>query len=411
MAPIRGLEGEPADVRPSMVTGAVPGPKSEALRDELAGFADTNMLHFFADYAASTGNFLVDADGNTLLDVFMQISSAPLGYNHPAVLEALRDPANLPLLANRPALGNLPPADWAATLRRCLMAIAPAGLSSVTTMACGSCANENAFKAACIWHARAARGGATTAGDAGLLAAAMDNAAPGSPPVSILAFDGSFHGRTLGALSCTRAKALHKVDIPAFPWPSAPFPVLRYPLAEHAAENAAEEARCLARTGEILADARAAGRPVAACVVEPIQAEGGDRHASPAFFRGLRALCADAGAAFVVDEVQTGGGVTGDWWAHTAWGLAPEEAPDLVTFSKRMLTGGFYAKAADDPGATHGGFVPQPVETFRGVHFHTLGGHRPAQGPSAPSDQTVHRSQRLCSWSSGEYGRTQGTSS
>ena len=138
VSPIRGLEGEPADLRPSMVTAAVPGPKSDALRDELADVADTNMLHFFADYAASSGNYLVDADGNTLLDVFMQISSAPLGYNHPAVLEALRDPANLPLLANRPALGNLPPAGWPAALRRCLMALAPAGMSSVTPMACGS---------------------------------------------------------------------------------------------------------------------------------------------------------------------------------------------------------------------------------------------------------------------------------
>ena len=78
--------------------------------------------------------------------------------------------------------------------------------------------------------------------------------------------------------------------------------------------------------------------PRAGIVVEPVQAEGGDNHASPSFFRQLQKLCHKFGAAFIVDEVQTGCGATGKFWAYEHWNL--ETPPDFVTFSKKMLTGG-----------------------------------------------------------------------
>jgi 4-aminobutyrate aminotransferase/(S)-3-amino-2-methylpropionate transaminase len=85
---------------------------------------------------------------------------------------------------------------------------------------------------------------------------------------------------------------------------------------------------------------RACGRSIDACIVEPIQAEGGDHYGSANFFRELRDICLDNDIAFIVDEVQTGGGATGRWWAHEAWGLSVP--PDLVTFSKKMITGGYF---------------------------------------------------------------------
>lgn len=59
-------------------------------------------------------------------------------------------------------------------------------------------------------------------------------------------FLGAFHGRTLGALSTTHSKYIHKIDIPAFDWPIASFPQYRYPLEENKRENDAEDKRCLA---------------------------------------------------------------------------------------------------------------------------------------------------------------------
>lgn len=115
----------------------------------------------------------------------------------------------------------------------------------------------------------------------------MNNAAPGSPELAVLSFARSFHGRGFGSLSCTRSKAVHKLDIPAFNWPQAPFPSLKYPLEANEEANRAEEARCLAAVEELIKTWHC---PVAALIVEPIQSEGGDNHASPAFFQGLRDL-------------------------------------------------------------------------------------------------------------------------
>tara|TARA_B100000795_G_scaffold170982_1_gene128852 strand:+ start:500 stop:862 length:363 start_codon:yes stop_codon:yes gene_type:complete len=86
----------------------------------------------------------------------------------------------------------------------------------------------------------------------------------------------------------------------------APFPRLAYPLETHALANAAEEERCLAEVDRLMAEGKARGRDVAALVVEPVQAEGGDNHASHGFFLALRRLCTRHGASFIVDEVTDG---------------------------------------------------------------------------------------------------------
>lgn len=76
------------------------------------------------------------------------------------------------------------------------------------------------------------------------------NQSPGSPRYSILSFKGAFHGRTLGSLSTTHSKYIHKIDVPAFDWPIASFPVYKYPLEENVKENEREDERCLAEVGK-----------------------------------------------------------------------------------------------------------------------------------------------------------------
>ena len=105
---------------------------------------------------------------------------------------------------------------------------------------------------------------------------------------------------------------------------------------------------------------------VAAVIIEPIQGEGGDRHASAEFFRGLRRLTSQYGTAFVVDEVQTGGGGTGRWWYHETWNLP--EPPDLMSFSKRMQIGGYYCREAFHPADAYrifNTFLGDPLRTAR----------------------------------------------
>lgn len=94
----------------------------------------------------------------------------------------------------------------------------------------------------------------------------------------------------MGALSVTHSKAVHKLDFPAFDWPCAHFPMYKYPLEEHMSENKAEDAKCLAEVEDLIEEFKRKGRPVAGMIIEPIQAEGGDHHASPEFFQALQKL-------------------------------------------------------------------------------------------------------------------------
>ncbi|XP_041061682.1 4-aminobutyrate aminotransferase, mitochondrial isoform X2 [Carcharodon carcharias] len=291
----------------------VPGPKSRKLMKKLNELQNTGAVNFFCDYEESRGNYLVDVDGNRMLDLYTQIASIPLGYNHPALVKVLQNPEN---------------------------AVAPKGLKQIQTMACGSCSNENAFKAACIWYRNKERGKAIHTKEE--LESCMINQAPGSPDITILSFMGGFHGRTFGCLTATHSKPVHKVDIPAFNWPTAPFPTLKYPLEEFVRENAQEEERCLEEVEDLIVKFRKKGRNVAAIIIEPIQSEGGDNHASDDFFKKLRNIAKKHGCAFLCDEVQTGGGSTGKFWAHEHWGL--DDPADIVTFSKKFLSGGYFYK-------------------------------------------------------------------
>ena len=252
------------------------------------------------------------------------------------MIKAISDPENLAMLVQRPCLGILPPADWSSRIERTLMKFAPKGLTEANTMMCGSCSNENAYKAAFIWYQTKFRGGLPPTTED--MTSSMLNQAPGSPNLSILSFNGSFHGRLIGCLSTTHSKAIHKVDIPSFDWPVVDFPILKYPLNQYASENAKEEARCLGLAEEAILQSQSKN-PVAAVIIEPIQAEGGDNHASPDFFRKLRSIASNYGIAFIVDEVQTGAGATGSFWAYEQWQL--DDPPDFVTFSKKMQTGGY----------------------------------------------------------------------
>lgn len=209
----------------------------------------------------------------------------------------------------------------------------------VQTMACGSCSNENAYKAIFIRYNTQIRN------DKPFTAAELNqtlyNTGPGCPDLSILSFSGSFHGRTLGCLATTHSKPIHKLDIPTFDWPIASFPRYRYPLEENVAYNNKQDEDCLKEVEQLIEYYNnKKKRPVAGIAVEPVQSEGGDHHGSAAFFQGLQKIAKKHNAMYLIDEVQTGLAATGKIWAHEYFNLPTP--PDVMTFAKKMQIGGFY---------------------------------------------------------------------
>lgn len=322
------------------VSGELPGP----LAAQGMALGRFDMQHRYRavvmDAEASQGVWLQDLDGNVFLDLFGSFALGALGYNHPALLATASSPAFARAAANPTSTPFLTAPDWLDFVHQVQTRWAPAGMGSMYCVDGGGEGVESALKAAFIVHGEARRRAQGRSPDPLQMsteeqAAWMDNA---STDAVVVAFEGAFHGRGLGPLSATHSKLLHKADLPAFPWPKVPFPANRWPLAQHAEDNAREEARCVAELERVL-DAHA-GR-VAAILVEPIQSEGGDRHASPAFFQAVQRLAGLAGAAFVLDEVQTGVGTSGRLWATEHLDLP--RPPDLLCFGKKMQMGGFFS--------------------------------------------------------------------
>ncbi|QUC22310.1 uncharacterized protein UV8b_06551 [Ustilaginoidea virens] len=325
-----------------VVKTSIPGPKAAKAIKELDRVFETRSINMMIDYPQSAGNYIADPDGNVLLDVYAQIASIPVGYNNLRLRRVARSPEMINALVNRPALGNFPSTTWANLLKTGVLKVAPKGLNNVYTAMAGSDANEIAYKAAFMYKRQQERGGPDVDFTPHEMESAMNNQAPGAAQLSILSFKSSFHGRLFGCLSTTRSKPIHKLDIPAFDWPQATFPQLKYPLDQHAEENAKAEQASLDEVEHLI---KTWHLPPAAVVVEPIQSEGGDNHASPAFFQKLRALTLKHNILLIVDEVQTGVGATGKFWAHEHWNL--QDPPDMVTFSKKAQAAGYYYRSKD----------------------------------------------------------------
>lgn len=324
-------------VKPQLISSSVPGPVSVEANNQLGTIFDNRAAYFVTDYENSLGNYISDVDGNLLLDVYCQISSIALGYNNPSLIKTAQSKEMIDSLINRPALACFPSKNYAQILNEGILAAAPPGMSKVWTALSGSCANETAYKAAFMYQAAKERGLLDFNHEE--LESVMQNKFPGSSKKVILSFENGFHGRLFGSLSTTRSKPIHKLDIPAFNWPMAPFPKLKYPLNEFTQENLEEEDRCLQEFERIIKNDWEPHQ-IAAIIVEPVQSEGGDNHASAHFFQGLRDITLKHDILMIVDEVQTGVGASGKFWAHEHWNLT--NPPDMVTFSKKFQAAGFY---------------------------------------------------------------------
>ena len=290
-----------------------PGAVHDTLRRHLLAVGYPIVL----DLEASRGAWAVDAlTGQQYLDFSSFYGSNPLGYQHPGMLEPdvqARLSRAATIKVGNPDFYTQYFAEFVATLSR---TAAPPELPHYFFVEGGALAVENGMKAAFDWKVR-------------------KNLAAGRPAggSQILHFEQAFHGRAGYTLSVTNTDPVKTLYFPKFDWPRVPAAPIEFPLEAHLAEVEARERASLAAV-ERAFDQR--GHEIAAILIEPIQCEGGDHHFRPDFLAGLRRIADEREALLIFDEVQTGVGLTGAWWAFQKLGVQP----DVLCFAKKMQVGG-----------------------------------------------------------------------
>lgn len=274
------------------------------------------------DTRASRGSWLVDArDGTRHLDLFSFFASAPLGMNHPALADDPVFRAELAEIAvNKPSNSDVYTTHMAEFVETFERVIGDPALPHLFLVEGGALAVENALKTAFDWKQR-------------------HNALHGRPEhlgTRVLHLRKAFHGRSGYTLSLTNTDPVKTARYPRFDWPRIDVPAIRFPLAEHLDEVRAAEARALDQARAAFA---AHAHDIACFIAEPIQGEGGDNHLRAEFLAAVQALCRENDALFVLDEVQTGCGMTGSAWAYQQLGVQP----DVVAFGKKLQVCGIMA--------------------------------------------------------------------
>jgi len=146
----------------------------------------------------------------------------------------------------------------------------------------------------------------------------------------------AFHGRSGYTLSLTNTEPVKTDRFPIFDWPRIEVPAITFPLDAHLTDIEAAEHRAVTQARAAF---EAHPHDIACFIAEPIQGEGGDNHMRAEFLQAMQALCHEYDALFVLDEVQTGAGLTGTAWAYQQLGLQP----DIVAFAKKVQVGGIMA--------------------------------------------------------------------
>lgn len=285
---------EPLGARSPSVARAVPGTMGAALLDALANAECPALTARRARrnersgapqdpivWAEAAGANVVDVDGNVYVDLTAGFGVAALGHRHPSVVEAVRRQSDRLLHA----LGDVHPSDVKIALLERLTALAPFPDARAILVSDGSDAVEAALQTAWL-HTRR----------------------PG-----VLAFEGGYHGLSLGALAVCGYQPAFRAPFSAQLGGHAVF--ARFPRASDAVAQALDEVAGALESSPL---------PVGALLVEPILGRGGVVVPPAGFLRGLAELARAHGALLVVDEIWTGLHRTGPRWACLDEGVEPD---------------------------------------------------------------------------------------
>lgn len=293
----------------------------EGVRRQLSKHMLVDGLPFVLDLEKSHGAFLYDAlGGREMIDLFTCFATSPLGFNHPG----LRDPKFveeiLPSALNKPSNADFYTAEMARFVEAFAGTIHPSLSGHLFFIEGGAPAVENALKTAFDWKVRKN------------LAAGR-----GEKGYRVIHLKQAFHGRSGYTLSLTNTDPRKTDYFPKFDWPRIGNPKLSFPTTPQVLE--AVEAAERASTAQVRQALLDHPDDVAALIIEPIQAEGGDNHFRSEYLQALRDLADEEEFLLIFDEVQTGFGTTGKWWCAEHFGIQP----DIFAFGKKTQVCGIAA--------------------------------------------------------------------
>lgn len=317
---------------PPRVTMAVPGPRSRELGARLSRVESRNITRIGETgpifWSEAAGANVRDADGNVYVDFTAGFGVSAAGHAAPAVRAAIGAQASKLMHA----LGDVHPADIKVQLLERLAELAPGDLSVSILSANGSDAVESAWKTATLATGRS----------------------------GVVAFRGGYHGLGFGALALTAEPRFRE------PFSRQLYQGIRFVWFPDAAEEAGAAAS-LEEVRRHVLEARKGPDAIGAVLVEPIQGRGGIVVPPPDFLPGLRRLCTELDTLLVLDEVYTGFGRTGRWFACEHWDVAP----DLLVVGK-SLGGGLPLSAVIGTPAVMAGW---PASEGEAIHTSTFLGN------------------------------------
>ncbi|EJN57712.1 aspartate aminotransferase family protein [Halogranum rubrum] len=286
---------------------SVPGPKSRALIEKQQNI-DSSAVAYPEDipiaFEEGKGATVRDVDGNTFIDMFAGIGVLNVGHSNPYVLDAVHEQTDKFVhTVDFPTEARL-------DLIEKLDEIAPGALQGNNKVVFGGPTGSDAVEAAI-------KLGKYNTGGSGLIA-----------------FRGAYHGATSGAMSVTSNKSFKEAYTPLLPdVVHAPYP---YPFGQEKSPQAAVD-HALEEVQAILEDPYGGLANPAGIIVEPIQGEGGVITPPEGFLQGLRDLATDNDVPLIFDEIQSGLGRSGQWWASEWYDVTP----DVMTSAKALGGVGF----------------------------------------------------------------------
>ncbi|PIE52688.1 L-lysine 6-transaminase [Candidatus Fermentibacteria bacterium] len=266
------------------------------------------------DLRNSRGSYIRDAaTGRDYLDLFSFFASAPLGFNHPSLANDEWKKHISEVAVNKPSNSDFYTEEMAVFVDTFANTVIPDSHPYLFFVSGGALAVENALKTAFDWKVR-------------------KNIAAGRGEklgTKVIHFKKAFHGRSGYTLSLTNTADPRKyMYFPLFDWPRVDSPAVTFPLEENLNAVKAAEEKTLAQIDDAI---KAHGYDIACLIVEPIQGEGGDNHFRPEFLQALRERADKHEFLLIFDEVQSGMGLSGEWWAWQSLGVEP----DIFCFGKK----------------------------------------------------------------------------